>query len=513
MPEKVKKLRQSKIPGFKGICQLARAVKKDGFNLTAILGFAALMYPERTVLHDHLGKITCRQLYMDSINLALILKQEYDLRPEMKVALICKNHIIFVQSMFALFRLGVHIFLLNADMSRTQLEHLIEIHKFNLIILDPEKDTDLVNFDENKRILTSHTVRPSITGLMKIRDSGIKHLKRSASGKMVVLSSGSTGDFKVSSRKPPIWQTVIPFITILKKIKIYRFRSVYIATPLYHSYALSSLVISIFLGAEIFILPGFESEKVCELIRSFKIESVTIVPLMLVRLLSYDERAFLSLKCIISSGAPLDGNIAQKILKQFGEILYNLYGTTETGICVIATPQDLKNHPFSIGKKIKGVSLKIMDEQRNEVETGKSGMIYVRSKWGMERHADRWFSTGDLGYVDEDGYFYVIGRKDQMIISGGENVYPEKIEKILGLNNQIECAAVTGVHDDEFGQRLNAFIVLKPGACQTEESILKWLSDIVARYEMPARVIILDSLPLLATGKVNKSALSENTDN
>ena len=227
---------------------------------------------------------------------------------------------------------------------------------------------------------------------------------------------------------------------------------------------------------------------------------------MLQRILHTDAKALSSLKRIIAGGAPLSPNLAKETQKALGSVLYNLYGTSEAGFCILSTPQDQQIAPDSIGKGVQGVKLQILDLQDKPLSIGKVGQIAVQSSWSINKK--QWIKTGDMGYLNKDGLVFLCGRIDDMIISGGENVYPIELENILVQHLEIELAAVIGVADTEFGQRLKAFVVKVEHSSLDSASLLTWLKARVARYQMPVAIEFRSELPLTHLDKVDKKKLS-----
>jgi acyl-coenzyme A synthetase/AMP-(fatty) acid ligase len=229
---------------------------------------------------------------------------------------------------------------------------------------------------------------------------------------------------------------------------------------------------------------------------------------MLQRMINQNPTALASLDCIISGGAPLNPVLVEETFNKLGDKLFNLYGTSEAGLAMIATPADLRYDCNTIGKKIAGVKLSLLDFNNKEVRDGAIGRICIKSKWSTNNTDNGWIKTGDLAYRDKLGYYFLCGRTDEMIVSGGENVYPIELENILIKHPEIKQVAVIGVPDIEFGQRLKAFVVPIPGSTIDEEEIFNWLSKRVARFQMPASLIFLKDLPLTSLGKLNKKLLS-----
>ncbi len=257
-----------------------------------------------------------------------------------------------------------------------------------------------------------------------------------------------------------------------------------------------------------FLLPRFDAAKACELIKQNQIEAITVVPLMLQRILHFDANSLDSIECIISGGAALNPALVAETQVRLGDKLFNLYGTSEAGFSVIATPEDLRKNPETIGRKIGGVNLSILDANNKLLPTGEIGKICIKSLWSVKTDKN-FVETGDLGFQDENGYLFLRGRTDEMIVSGGENVYPIELENILVKHPAVQQIAVVGVPDNDFGQRLKAFVVSANGAKLTEAEIKDWLTTRVARFQMPVAVEFLEELPTTAIGKINKKALMQ----
>ncbi|HEV3261276.1 MAG TPA: fatty acid--CoA ligase family protein, partial [Gemmataceae bacterium] len=212
-----------------------------------------------------------------------------------------------------------------------------------------------------------------------------------------------------------------------------------------------------------------------------------------------------SLQCIITGGALLSPALAQETLKRLGPKLFNLYGTSEAGVSIMATPDVIGRKPESIGKPIQGVRAKIVYESDQPVGERMIGRLCIRSSWTTNRQG--WIETGDLAYRDHDGDMFLCGRVDDMIVSGGENVYPIDLENVLVQHPDVESVAVVGIPDVEFGQRLKAVVVKKRGTTLDQSTLLDWLKPRVARYQMPAAIEFCDELPYTALGKLDKKTL------
>ena len=494
------KLYKIRLLSFIGIFYLLRAIRRSGTNLMTLLDIAAALHPKSIAIVEASAKISYPELAEQATQVANALYQQYQIRPKMKVAIACRNHSAHLKAIFAVSRIGAHQYLLNPEMTLAQFQAIQERHQFDFIIYDADiaelvSTLGIVGLDE----LAIDKLSAQVTAPKAPR------LKRASSGKLVVLTGGSTGTPKLAARKPSIFDFLPPLFALLQQVELDKFKSVFIATPIYHGFGVASVFTAMVLGAELHLLPKFNAQTANNMIADHKIEVVTLVPLMLQRMLLENPEQLLSLQRIIAGGAPLSPALAQQTIESLGLVLYNLYGTSEAGFCILSTAQDLQQAPTSIGRAVQGVRLKILDAQDQVLALGKVGHIAIRSSWSINKK--NWIKTGDVGYLDKEGRVFLCGRIDDMIVSGGENVYPIELENILTQHPDIEVAAAIGVADSEFGQRLKAFVVLSPKSNLDKAALLAWLKPRVARYQMPVDIEFRTSLPLTALDKIDKKKL------
>ena len=222
-----------------------------------------------------------------------------------------------------------------------------------------------------------------------------------------------------------------------------------------------------------------------------------------------------SLRFATASGSRMRPDVVIKFMDQFGDVIYNNYNATEAGMIATATPADLRAAPDTAGKPADGTEIRIVDEDFNEVPTGETGQIFVRSGTLFDGYTsgttkdfhDGFMASGDMGYLDAQGRLFVVGRDDEMIVSGGENVYPIEVEKTLAAHEEVAEAAVLGVDDEQYGQRLVAFVVLEAGASATPDALKQHVRDNLANYKVPREITVLDELPRGSTGKILRNEL------
>jgi fatty-acyl-CoA synthase len=502
----VRTLIRIKLLTFKSLYYFLESLLIDGFNMLALLRYVYKTYSGSVALNVEDKEFTYQQLYDECHHIAYVLQNEFALQKNKHVAVLCKNHQTCVQSIIALSALGVDIYLLNAEMSTLQLTKIVQQHTFDLIIYDAEKENDLHWSGITQKVSVTSLIK--LSGKHSIENEYFvsKKIKGINAGKVVVLTGGSSGNYKTAVRNPSILNFSHPLAELLTKLKIYAYRSVYIATPVYHGYGFSALITSLVLGKKIFLREKISTDKVASLIQKHEIEVLILVPVILQRLMDADPAVFKQVQCILSGGAPIDRLLVMKTIATTGNKLFNLYGSSEAGFSVLATPEDLQQHPDSIGKPIHGVEVKIINNGQ-EVSDHETGMIFIRCNWTADNHTQQWVETGDMGFKNQQGYIFLKGRKDNMIVSGGENVYPEEVESVLYQHQQILQASVIGIPDELYGQRLKVFAVKKDSSDLSEEVLMDWLRNKVARYQMPAGIVFVESIPMLETGKVNTQEL------
>jgi long-chain acyl-CoA synthetase len=226
-----------------------------------------------------------------------------------------------------------------------------------------------------------------------------------------------------------------------------------------------------------------------------------------------------SLRVCVSGGSAMPVEVMKAFERQFDCMILEGYGLSETSPVASFNHPDRDRKPGSIGTPIEGVEMKVVDDEGGDVPQGEVGEIVIRGHnvmkgyWGREDATaevfrDGWFATGDMATVDEDGYFFIVDRKKDMIIRGGYNVYPREIEEVLYEHPAVSEAAVVGVPDDSLGEEVAAAVVLKPGAEASADDLRAYVKERVAAYKYPRRIWFPDELPKGPTGKILKREIS-----
>ena len=346
-------------------------------------------------------------------------------------------------------------------------------------------------------------------------------------GGVIVYTSGTTGKPKGANRA---WRKT-GFESVADLILQAGVRSDdrhLVTCPLYHSAAPAFVAIMLSLGATIVLQNHWEPEQCLEIIERERITCTLMVPTMFIRMCAlpadvlkkYDTR---TLRWVMSAAAPLTTETARRFMDQFGPVLWNFYGATETGLVTLAGPRDHLSRPGTIGRALRGNEIRLLDDAGREVPPGQIGELYARNSTMITGYHENeeatkssqregFFSVGDLGRVDADGYYYLESRKHDMVISGGVNIYPREIEDHLNTHPSILEAAVVGVPDPEWGESLRAFVVLRNGAKLSESEVIDFCRKELADYKRPRKVTFMAELPRNPTGKILKRELRELRD-
>ncbi|HTI75319.1 MAG TPA: long-chain-fatty-acid--CoA ligase FadD2 [Mycobacterium sp.] len=484
--------------------------------------------PNRTAIIDDFGEITFKELDEAAHEVANgLLKM--GVKGGDGVAILARNHRWFLIAVYGCARVGARIILLNSEFSGPQIKEVSEREGAKLIIYDDEyfdavskADPELgklralgVNPDKEDSSSTDETLEDLVA-----RSSGKPAPKATKHSSIIILTSGTTGTPKGANRSTP--PTLAPIGGVLSHVPFKSGEVTALPAPMFHALGFLHATIAMMLGTTLVLRRRFKPAAVLEDIEKYKVTAVVVVPVMLSRMVDALEAAerkpnLSSLRIVFVSGSQLGAELAQRALKDFGPVIYNLYGSTEIAFATIARPKDLSINPATVGPVVKGVKVKILDDNGNEKPQGEVGRIFVGNFFPFEGYTggghkqiiDGLMSSGDVGYFDEHGLLYVSGRDDEMIVSGGENVFPAEVEDLISGHPDVVEATALGVEDKEWGHRLRAFVVKTDGASIGEDDIKTYVREHLARYKVPREVVFLDELPRNPTGKVLKRELRE----
>jgi fatty-acyl-CoA synthase len=509
-------------PGL--LVNMGLAARKWG--LTPAVGFAAgaRRHPDKVAVIDELGPLTYGEVDERSNRLANALR-DLGVQPGEGVGVMCRDHRGFIDATVALAKVGADTLYLNTGFAAPQLADVMEREGAVALVYDQEFEKLLEKVALERRFVAwtdGPSDDPTLESLIEKGDPA-EPPKPAKEGRIVILTSGTTGTPKGAPRKAV--KGLSPLISFLSKIPLRAGEMTHIAAPLFHSWGMAHFTIAQGLGSSISIRRKFDPEETLKAIDRYKPSALAVVPVMLQRILDlpkdvrkqYDTS---SLRVIAASGSALSANLATRTMDEFGDILYNLYGSTEVAWASIAIPEDMRAAPDTAGKPPVGTVVKILDENGKEVPTGERGRIFVGNDMlfegytggGHKEFVDGLMSSGDVGHLDTEGRLFVEGRDDDMIVSGGENVFPAEVEDLIGGHEGVAEVAVIGVPDEQYGQRLKAFVVTRAGASLSEDDVKGYVREHLARYKIPRQVAFVDELPRNTTGKILKRELRERED-
>jgi fatty-acyl-CoA synthase len=334
-------------------------------------------------------------------------------------------------------------------------------------------------------------------------------------GSIIILTSGTTGTPKGAQRESP--NSLAPVGALLSKVPFRKGETTVIGAPLFHALGFAHAALGIILGSTLVMRRRFDPELALGDLEKHRATALIVVPVMLRKMLDLGAPPKLPhLRIVFVAGSQLGAELCVRATEAFGPVVYNLYGSTEVAYATIATPEDLAAEPGCVGRVPRGARVRILDENGRDVPAGTTGRIFVGNAMPFEGYTggggkeiiDGLLSSGDVGHFDAAGRLFIDGRDDDMIVSGGENVFPGEIEELLLHHEAIRDAAVIGIPDDQWGQRLRAFVVPQDGAEPTEDEIKAYVRDNLARYKVPREVVFLAELPRNPTGKVLKRELA-----
>jgi acyl-CoA synthetase (AMP-forming)/AMP-acid ligase II len=512
--------------------RLARALlarRQFGATPAFAAAAAAELYRQRPAVIDGLGMLSFGELDAQVRSLASALHTHFELGSKDRIAIMCRNHRGFVLAAVAGSRIGCDLVPLSTDFAGSQLADVLAREGVTAAVYDQEFEAvfDDAGFTGTRLVACSEPDPggPTIEALISL--GGEEAPPPPSHGRVVMLTSGTTGTPKGAVRKVRA-RSLAP-LAVAGLLELARVKPTprsgepfVVAPPLFHLYGLIGLMAAFGLGSPIVIRRRFDPEATLEQIERHRAGVLLAIPTMLRRIMDlpvqtrglYDTS---SLRMLVSGAAPLAPELALAVMDQFGDILYNGYASTEIGAGTLATPADLRAAPGTVGRPAAGVKVKILDDEGLDLPHGQTGRIFVGSPLvfdgytdgGGKQVIDGLVSSGDLGHFDERGRLFIDGRDDDMILSGGENVFPQEVEELLSAHQAVADAAVFGVPDDDFGQRLAAFVVLSSAVAVSSEELKAYVKERLARHKVPREITFVGELPRTSTGKLQRRKLAD----
>ena len=494
--------------------------------------------PNRAALIDEEGELTYKELdeAANAVAHGLLAK---GVRGGDGVAILARNHRWFVIANYGCARVGARIILLNSEFSGPQIKEVAEREGAKLIIHDDEYTKAVSKADPPLGKLRALGINPDATDSsasasgeeppvstdetladLVARNSKSPAPKATKHASIIILTSGTTGTPKGANRSTP--PTLAPIGGILSHVPFKAGEVTSLPSPMFHALGYLHATIAMFLGSTLVLRRRFKPALVLEDIEKHKATAMVVVPVMLSRILAALEEMekkpdLSSLRIVFVSGSALGSDLAERALDDLGPVIYNMYGSTEVSFATIAEPKHLQRNSSTVGPVVKGVKVRIYDDNGNVLPQGEVGRIFVGTSFPFEGYTgggskqiiDGLLSSGDVGYFDEHGLLFVSGRDDEMIVSGGENVFPAEVEDLITGHPDVVEATAIGVEDKEWGHRLRAFVVKKQDASLDEDTVKHYVRDHLARYKVPREVVFLDELPRNPTGKILKGELRD----
>ena len=510
-----------------GVVEAIRMRAKGPFGLPSLYRIHAAMKPEAAAVVFEGRTRTWRELDDRIDRLAVGLRRDHGLGRGDAVVLVMRNRPEFLEAQAALGRLGGSAVSVSWRSTPEELEYLVAHCGAKALIVEAaiadgvDAARDRLGHIPSANFLSVGGDREGYTDYEGLLRRSPRERIDGEEGAVVIYTSGTTGKPKGAVRTFPK-EMAWAVIHVLDELPM-RVDDRHLAVcPMYHSTAFGFISFTLTLGGTVVIESGFDPERFLAVVERERITTTAVVPTMLHRLLGlpeevrrrYDTR---SLHAIFTGGAPLSGELARRSIEELGHVLYNFYGATETGLNTLASPDELLLSPGTIGHRIGGNEIRLLDDAGQPVPVGQTGELYVRNAMlvgGYHKDEDStrasmrdgFFSVGDLAHEDPNGLFHLDGRKRDMIITGGVNVYPAEVEEILHRHPQVAEVAVVGVPDEEWGERVRACVVPRDGELD-EAELIAWSKRHLAGPKIPREIRVMDELPKNPTGKILKREL------
>jgi fatty-acyl-CoA synthase len=491
-PKTLKRLREAGAMDPKAPFAIARAMPwllGRGPSLGIVSKMHSVVLADKPAVHDRHGTLTWKELD-ERANRAANMLTALGLQGNDRVAMVLRNGREMVEVALGAQKLGIIACPLNTWAKTKELEATLDQSDPKVLVYDTK------HADQVKKVVKGNVDLVSVGAQADALDGSFDYetllaessaappppfARNTGAAKIVIHTSGTTGTPKGAARNASA-AGLGPLANLIGRVPYRRDDVIFCPAPMFHSFGLATFTFGAALGATMVLPEKFDPEASLEWIEKYKATAASFVPVMLRRIVSLDDDIkkkydLSSLRIVMASGSVLSTDLRKAATELFGEVIYDLYGSTEIGWVAIATPDDMKSRPKTVGKP---------------VESGES-----------KDERDGYMAIGDYGKLDDDGYLFVESRTDDMVVVGGENVYPIEIEQVIESIDGVSEVTVLGVQDEEYGEVLAAFIV---GTADVS-SIEKRCKDELASYKVPKRIEVRDDLPRNATGKIVKREL------
>ena len=502
--------------------RIASAMARENMNVTSGFASSAQRCGNRPGLIDELGTLTFGELDRRGDAFAAALQ----MLPSAKVVgIMARNHRGFVDALIGANRIGADVLLLNTSFAGPAMAEVVDRENVDVIIYDEEftatVDRALEGRTGTTRIVawTDTEDHPLTVESLIIDHMGLQPRRSGEKSRVILLTSGTTGTPKGAKHSGGGLDALK---AILDRTPWRTEETTVVVAPMFHAWGFSQLVFAASMACTVVTRRKFDPQATLALVDKYQATGLCVVPVMFDRIMELPDHirnrySGRSLRFAAASGSRMRPDVVISVMDQFGDVIYNNYNATEAGMIATATPADLRAAPDTAGRPAEGTEIKILDADFKELPTGEVGTIYVRNSTQFDGYTsgttkdfhEDYMSSGDVGYLDAAGRLFVVGRDDEMIVSGGENVYPIEVEKTLLTHPEVAEATVLGVDDEQYGQRLAAFVVLADGAAATEDVLKQHVRDNLANYKVPRSITVLAELPRNSTGKIDRRELKE----
>ena len=497
------------------LVRMARGLSAHGLTLAGLARLAAIRDGRDVVLVDAAGPVTADQLDRWSSTVAGELVRREILAAGSRLGVLCRGGRGFAVAAIAGSRVGADVVLLHTGYSANTLADVLRIEEVRAVVHD-EEFGDLLGAARFRG--TTIIADGAAPGVLSLR--GMQALPQADApapahpGQLVVLTSGTSGRPRHAHRRPAGPAAAIPVTSLFRRLAIRRRSPMLILPPLFHGYGVGSFAVALGLGCPAIVVARFDADDALRLVDEHAVETLVVVPSMLHRLGEAlgDRPPPPSLRAIVSASAPLHPTVWRRAVAAFGPIVHNVYGSTEAGWCTLARPEDLAAAPGTIGRPAVGIQVHIVDERGLAAPPHTVGRVVVGSPLlddgadagAVLRRRGGFVDTGDLGHVDEHGRYFVDGRADDMIVSGGEQVFTAAVEDVLLGHPGVADALVVGELDEDLGPGLVAHVVVRAGHAPSEDDLAAHLADTLGAAAQPRRFRFVTAI---ATNDVGKRIL------
>ena len=495
-------------------------------NLAGAFAQSAKRHADKTALFWGDRTYTYNELWTQSLFVAGVLRHQFGVQPGDRVALWLKNCPQFVPALFGILQTGAVVVPINNFLKPDEVSYILRDAGIEVIITDIELSANFQTLKVSQHALKLLNIENVLAAFSRPDDlqveSEIADGPNRAENDLAVLiyTSGTTGRPKGAMLSHAnLLHNVESCRVCLQTVETDRFA---VLLPMFHSYMLTvGIFLPLFVGGSILIVKSLHPAR--NVVQEIFTKQPTILPAFpqfYRSLLNAEIPAKLPLRICISGSAPLPGHTLHDFEKKFGVPLIEGYGLSEASPVVSKNPLDGTHKPGSIGIPIPNVEMSIQDDEGQVLPPGQVGEICVRGGnvmmgyWNQPEETAKvfrngWLLTGDVGYHDEDGYYYITDRKKDMLLVNGNNVYPREIEEVIYQFPNVKEAAVVGIPDARRGEQAVAFVVPNEGAMIESEALLKFVRSKIADYKVPRKIILTTALPRNATGKILKTVLRE----